>query len=355
MISGQAVEGYLKEIYGADSIAMAPESPPFEWIPLIWQMSMECYEFRFFGKEFVLALILTKPTLKQLIDLDASFKSRLKVPYIFAFEADSPQIHSLLAARDINYLIPGNRIFAPKLGVAYQEMPTRPERRQQKIATRLSSVGRMVVGGIINETAPKEMRSRWERPIKYHDLLSFFPCNSFSAATFTRVFQQLQELKFGEFVGQGPQKQFQFAPRSELWEQLFVCETETVLHVSKEYSFALDQFTLPFLYTGNSALSYLGNLDEPIIPQIAVEHSEFCKWLDNSEPFVEPEQRTLVQVWRHLPIGFFGTQTLKSRCLNPIDLALTKYNTSDPREREVLSEIIRELDLDDSVIWRPHD
>jgi hypothetical protein len=54
-----------------------------------------CERLRWFGKEFVLALILTKPTLKQLIELDASFKSRLKTPYIFSFEADSPQIHSL--------------------------------------------------------------------------------------------------------------------------------------------------------------------------------------------------------------------------------------------------------------------
>ena len=57
----------------------------------------------------------------------------------------------------------------------------------------------------------------------------------------------------------------------------------------------------------------------------------------------------MLQLWRHLPITpVYGS---RKHCINPIDLALTKHKTTDPREREVLTEILKEYDLDDTVMW----
>jgi hypothetical protein len=324
---------------------------------MIWQMSMEVADLSFFGRPFTLAALLVKPTLKQLVDLNATFARHLNNPYFFAFECEDSTMISLLAAQDIPHLIPGKRLFAPELGTFYQNTPSRTERRQQRVASRLSSTGRTIVSLAIIESTQPEQRATWTKPIKHHCLKEYLEKNCtnepFSPSTFSRIFQQLCTLGFGDFVGKGPQKSFQFKPRDELWRQLFLCEVETVLQATTIF-YPIEHLAkeIKFLYTGTSALAYCGNLDHPIIPQIAVERSEFLNW-KNSNTKAANGKKIFVQLWRHLPAKSVGVSL--QECINPIDLALTKHKTQDPREREVLAEILASYDLDDSIIWRTND
>lgn len=362
MISLEACINYLREAFGQDAIVPTPEHPPFEWLSMTWQMSMEVYELRFFGQEFVLAVLLTKPTFKDLIGLETAFRRNLKIPFAFAFEENESLVSGLLAAHDVPHLIPKHRLFFPALGMLYREQQNRRERRCEKTESRLSKVrlssaGRVILEKIIDDSREPERRHVWENPIQHQSLKGMIPMDvdgihgalPSSPAALTRVFQQFEDLGLGNFVGHGPRTRFQFRPRWELWRQLVRSEVETVLNEKKiKVACPVEKISIPFVYAGSSALAHLGCLTEPAVSKIAVMRSAFLNWPSSEQQQFEGIPVD-VQIWRYLPPSRMGHGGRP--CLAPMSLALTMRQTEDPRERAILSELLENEDLDPSYLW----
>ena len=327
---------FIEEAFGANTVNLEGRRPLPPGVSLQTQATVEAYGFRFLGNPATLLAVAGAPKGQQILSLAEELKA-LPVPLVFAFQDADKELPGLLVTRDIAHIIPGQRLFAPSLGLLYKSAPKRKERWRLRSAAQLSATGRQVVScALLKRDEP------WQQHWKLMDLRlllqKLLPGVGLSPASHTRLLAELVDLGFGEVEGGGPHKRFAFAERDELWRRLLLVETETVLHRAR-------LFELPRspVYAGSQALARLSRLrlrdDEPI--ELAMAQKEF-----ESLPRVDGRTlppRILVQIWRNPPALL--AQKNGEQCLNIIDLALTKRNTPDAREREVLYELLEEQNL----------
>lgn len=332
---------FIAEAFGPDSVRLEGRRPLPSGLSLQTQTTVEAYGFRFFGAPATLLVVAGAPKGQQILALAEKLKE-LPAPLVFAFHATDKELPGLLVTRDIAHIIPGQKLFAPSLGLLYKSAPKRQERWRTRNAAQLSATGRQVVScALLKGTEP--WQQHW-KPMELRLLLQkHLPGASLSPASHTRLLAELVDLGFGESEGGGPQKRFAFVEREELWQRLLLVETETVLRRSR-----LAEIPPNPIYAGNQALSRLGHLrlneDETI--ELAMSQKDF-----DSLPSIDGRTltpRILVQVWRNAPALL--AEKNGERCLNVIDLALTKRHSPDAREREVLYELLQENNLSPALL-----
>jgi len=332
----QVSMAFIEEAFGKGTVALEGICPLPAGLSLQTTSSVEAFAFRFLGTTGTLIVISGLPKTQHVLALAAELKS-LPAPRVLVLKEADKELAGLLVANDIAHIIPERKLFIPELGLLFKNAPARHERWRAQNATRLSATGRQVITCALLVT-DTPWQQAW-KPMELRELLhKLLPHVGLSAATHTRLLAELVDLGFGESTSGGPHKRFSFFERDELWRRLLQVQTETILRKVR-----LNELPPNPVYAGNHALSRLSRLrlteDEPI--EIALSQKEF-----DSLPRVDGRtipSRFFAQIWRNQPA--ITTRKNGEQCVNIVDLVLTKKNTTDPREREVLYELLQAANL----------
>ena len=327
---------FIEEAFGKGSVALEGSCPLPAGLSLQVASSVEALGFQFLGTPGTLIVVSGLPKTQHVLALAAELKS-LPAPRVFAIKEADKELAGLLVANDVAHIIPGRKLFIPELGLLFKNAPARQERWRAQNATRLSATGRQAITCALLVTD-----TPWQQPWKPMELRvllqKLLPQAGLSAASHTRLLAELVDLGFGESTSGGPHKRFSFFERDELWRRLLQVQAETILRKVR-----LNELPHNPVYAGNQALSRLSRLrlteDEPI--EIALSQKEF-----DSLPHVDGRTipaRFYAQIWRNQPA--LTKRKNGEQCVNIVDLALTKRNTNDPREREVLYELLQAENL----------
>ncbi len=327
---------FAKKAFGEGSFSLDGASIALPKLSLHVRSNLEVRRFRFHEHPGVLVAITGPTNATQILALAHQLQD-LAQPLIFAFESADKETAGLLVAHRVAHIIPGHRIFAPALGLLYKQVAAQKEQIRTHQASRLSATGRQVVScAILVPSTP------WTDALKPKDLRvtlqKLLPDASLSPASLTRVLSELRDLDFGYFEGAGPYKRFHFHERDVLWQQLLRVETETVIQLVRIKHVPKDA-----VYAGNHALARITQLrlgqNEPT--EIALSQKDFASVPHNKKK--SEDAQIIIQIWRNRPALLIEKNG--ERCLNIIDIALSKRSTVDPREREMIADLLRQHQL----------
>jgi hypothetical protein len=327
---------FAKKAFGEGAFSIEDACLALPKLSLRVRSSLEVRRFRFQDHPGTLVAVAGSTNATQILSLAHQLQD-LPSPLIFAFESADKETPGLLVAHRIAHIIPGNRIFAPALGLLYKQVAEQKEQIRTHQTSQLSSTGRQVVSCAI--LVPGKL---WTDALKPKDLRvtlqKLLPYASLSPASLTRVLSELKDLDFGYFEGAGPYKRFHFHERDVLWQQLFRVETETVIQRVR-----IKHSPKHVVYAGNSALARITllRLGESEPTEIAMSQKDFA-----TRPLSKKhseDSNIIVQIWRNRPALLIEKNG--ERCLNIIDIALSKRSTVDPREREVIADMLRQHQL----------
>lgn len=294
-------------------------------------------------------LILVKPKessdVEKIINLYRVLKN-LKHEYVLIIADDfsSKSKQDLLKGR-IPHVTSNGSIFAPELGVIYKEKIASSERNFEYTERLTPLAQKLAAAYLLNENFFKKQETL-SSLAKYLNKSGY----SKSISSISRAFQQLAQVHILKFEGNGPNKYPVFYGREIVWSRLLELETETVTKKIGEF-YIPDRDKYHWVYSNDSALSRISDLNNPSIEIIAMDSAEFKKWKQEGEqgsPRGDFGARpgVIIEVWKD-DVGFLS----RKDCLNPVELALSLRRTREPRTQLALSKVIDELGLESNLLW----
>ena len=295
------------------------------------------------------SLILVRPKessdIEKIINLYRVLKN-LKHEYVLIIADDfsSKSKKDLLKGR-IPHMTSTGSIFAPELGVIYKDKIASSEKKFE-YTERLTALAQKLAAAYLID----------ENFFKKHDTFSalakYLSKNGYSKSisSISRAFQQLAQVKILKFEGNGPHKCPIFYNRDVVWSRLLELEAETVIKKTGEFYFP-EKKKYHWVYSNDSALSRISDLNHPNIEIIAMNNVEFKKWKQEGENGTAISNfggspGVIIEVWRD-DVEFLSKQD----CLNPIELALSLRRTREPRTQLALSKVIDEVGLNSKLLW----
>ena len=258
------------------------------------------------------------------------------------FSAKSKQ--DLIRGR-IPHITSSGSIFAPELGIIYKDTLATVERSLQYNERLLTLAQKLVVAYLLNKDffQKQETLSSLVNQLKKHGY-------SKSISSISRAFHQLAQFQILEFEGNGPNKYPVFFNREIVWSRLLELEVETIIKKSGDF-YLPDKNKYHWVYSNDSALFRLSDLNRPEVEIIAMANSEFKKWKSEGGLGVPvgdfgARPGVIIEIWRD-NIDFLSS----AECLNPIELALSLRRTREPRTQLAVSKVIDELGLNSNLLW----
>ncbi len=245
----------------------------------------------------------------------------------------------------IPHVTSSGSIFAPELGIIYKEKIATSE-RNFKYTERLTALAQKLVAAYLIDENFFKKQDTLTSLAKYLNKNGY----SKSISSISRAFQRLAQVEILKFEGNGPNKYPVFYNREIVWSRLLELEVETVVKKLGEFSLP-DKNKYYWVYSNDSALFRISDLNRPEVEIISISNSDFKKWKDEGEhgtPVGDFGARpgVIVEVWRD-DVGFLS----KKECLNSIELALSLRRTREPRTQLAISKVIDELGLNSSLLW----
>lgn len=263
---------------------------------------------------------------------------------VIADDFSSKSKQDLIRGR-IPHITSSGSIFAPELGIIYKEKIASSE-RSFEYSERLTALAQKLASAYLLDENFFKKQETLSSLAKYLNKNGY----SKSISSISRAFQQLAQVEILKFEGNGPNKFPVFFNREIVWSRLLELEVETVIKKSGEM-YLPDREKYQWVWSNDSALSRISDLNNPNIEIIAMDSAEFEKWKQEGGsglPVGDWGGRPgiIIEVWRD-DVGFLS----REGCLNPIELALSLRRTREPRTQLALSKVIDELGLDSNLLW----
>ncbi|WP_125033750.1 hypothetical protein [Pseudomonas aeruginosa] len=266
------------------------------------------------------------------------------LPVVMVLEGLSSSERKRLIQQGVSFIVPGNQMFLPWLGVDLREhfksRKRTPVNKPLAPATQAILIAQILHG--------------WTSELSQSGLSGSLP---YSAMTISRAFKELEEHGLGRRITRGRERLIQFNRDAKgTWEA-----TSNVLRnpVMKEewvgaadlnspdpapsqIQHAINKITLSgWVTAGESALASRSMLAEPKTPVFAASEHTFNHALEVNEIRVvqsRDEAFAKVQVWSYGPV-----LTLKEREVDPLSLYLSLRDIKDERVEMALDEMLEEF------------
>ena len=227
-----------------------------------------------------------------------------------------------LIEHGIPFIVPGNQMYLPMLGIDLREHHKRMKNKRE-VFTPSTQV--LVLYSMLNKDygvfTPGEMSTHL----------------GYSAMTMTRSFDQLEAAGIGQHSREGKVRHLKLIPGGrQLWE-------ETLSYLSSPVKSHL--YTLPGesvregKIAGESALAYIAMLSEPINPVIALGSRRWksIRQIHNIQTisFAEPES-LMVEIWKYPP-----DKLIQSGIVDPLSLYLSLREIQDKRVQSALDQLMK--------------
>ena len=242
-------------------------------------------------------------------------------PIIYVQSAISSYNRKRLIAQHIPFIVPGNQMYLPHVGIDLREYFRKIHGKQN--STFSPSTQTIVIYSLFCRT--------------YKKLTSYVLAEKlgYSLMTITRAFLELQAAQIGEFYQEGRERYWAFPDKQALWEQ---AKGFLRSPVKKRIWLKTDPFKIS---AGLSALSHFSQLSPPAIPVFALgaKQWDYCK-KSGIEELPTPDRDSLeLEIWSYNPELF-----AKNGVVDPFSLYLSLEVSGDERVEEALEEMMEKIE-----------
>lgn len=239
-------------------------------------------------------------------------------PCICVQKAITPYHRKRLIEKQIPFVIPGNQMYLPDLGIALQEHfhKTKPSKKSFRPATQA-----VVIYALYHGTDERLIASELFKVLEY------------TSMTLSRAFDELQSAGIGNISRKGKERWWTFRGDAHtLWEQ-----AKPFLRSPVKNRIWL-KGKKPKTLAGLSALAHYSMLNPPTLPAYAISASDWKQWKESGiEEIPEPEDAAYeLEVWHYNPNLFTEEETV-----DPFSLYLSLQETEDERIESALEEMIK--------------
>ncbi len=229
-----------------------------------------------------------------------------------------------LIDRQVPFLVPGNQLYIPDLGVALREYfrAARSAPEQFRPATQA-----ILIHALLHHP---------DQPVSAADLA---PALGYSAMTLSRAFDEIEAAGLAESQLVGRQRTLRFGdPPRQCWQAAI---TRMGDPVRSRHFVEGDRPGPEGLLAGQEALARYTRISSPALPVIALGHQD---WLGSSEDYAgdlvaEGDPASVeIEVWKYQPREF-----RKKGVVDPLSLSLSLQGSYDERVERALDELLDQL------------
>lgn len=242
-------------------------------------------------------------------------------PVVYVRAAMTAYDRRRLIEHRVPFVVPGNQMYLPGLGIDFREH----FRKARRSAQALSPAAQVVALHALQRTGGEELTAA-----------ALTSVLGFSAMTLSRAFDQLEAAKLGEAARQGRERRLRLvAPKAIVWER---AQPYLQSPVRRRHHARLARGQLRGVRSGLSALARYSMLAEPDTEVIAMggaDWKERTRSHDLTEvPTYEPGG-VEVEVWSYDP-----ALLAENDVVDRLSLYLSLRGTADERTEAALDEVI---------------
>jgi DNA-binding MarR family transcriptional regulator len=239
---------------------------------------------------------------------------------IYVQSAISSYNRKRLIEHNIPFIVPGNQMYLPQLGIDLREYFQKIHNREHKFFS--PGTQTVVLYALVHETNEKLSPSLLAERLGY------------TLMTMTRAFKELESTGIGEIHQKGREYCWIFPKKKELWEQVKpFLRTPTKKRIWLKH-------TKPEVIAGLSALSQFSMINPPNLPVYAISAQHWREWkqLDVKE-IPSPEDADFeLEIWNYDPKLF-----AKNDIVDPFSLYLSLKDFEDERIESALIEMMENV------------
>lgn len=321
------VQAYLHETLGT-------KTPVRPWdgaksLPYFLQDEFDIHEFKLRDRDILLVnarkeRLPALHTLRAQLDKLAHIADR---PVVFATATLASYERRRLVEQKIPFVVPGNQLYLPDLGIDFREYFRRP---QQQVTSLAPATQALFIAALLHE----KWRGMWQPA----DLVTAL---GYTAMTLTRAIRELAGAGLITVRQEGKGRRLQVNhPPAEAWEHATPYLRTPVRRTEWVDAQLVKHFRAPV--AGLSALATYSMLAEPAHLIYAVSTTQWKRARDagvRHEPM--PTQRAVQwQIW-----GYPPSLLHESQVVDPLSLALSLKEGPDDRVQQALD------DLEDKFPW----
>jgi hypothetical protein len=226
-----------------------------------------------------------------------------------------------LVEHNIPFIIPGNQMYLPHLGIDLREHFLRLHAKKDKAFSPASQA--VVIYALIRQTKENLTSSHLAKELGY------------TLMTINRVFAELKATQIGEFFQEGRERCWTFSDKRTLWKQ-----ATPFLRSPVKKRLWLKSHQLKII-AGLTALSHLSLLAPPPLPVFAASMRQWEIWqkLDFEEVPSADGADTQLEIWHYDPELF-----AKNNIADPFSLYLSLKANQDERIESALEEMMEKIE-----------
>lgn len=241
---------------------------------------------------------------------------------IYTQKTTSAYNRKRLIEHRVPFIIPGNQMYLPHLGIDLHEHFRKSYSQSVKSfspATQAVTIYALLHGSREGLT-PSELAQKLD----------------YTLMTMTRSFDEFQAVNLGEVIRRGKERRWYFrGSKHQLWEQ-----TKPFLRSPIKYRTWLTQ-KQPAIIAGLSALSHFSNLNEPFLPVCALSAAQWKVLKKSGIEEVPSSDGALfeLEIWHYNPNLF-----AKDGIVDPFSLYLSLEKVKDERVEIALTNMMKKIE-----------
>ena len=319
--------------YLHDTLGIQPIASPWSGaakLPYYLQDEFELHELKAADRAILLALSRRRkraPALSTLRERLDKLKAAASRPVVYVTGALASYERRRLIEQKIPFIVPGNQLYLPDLGIDLREYFRQP---REESAEGLSPATQAMV---LRALFSKSTQTEWQPAAMAREL-------GYTAMTASRVINELIGAGIAKLDQRGRARWLLMErPPAETWDLIKPRLRTPVKRQFWTPAAALDQQRMPL--AGLSALADYSQLTEPAIPVYAVGAAELkMPGLRNvTEVPVSLPGGCQLQVWAYAPILTRDAKTDDKNTVDPLSLSLSLEESTDERIQLALEKL----------------
>lgn len=240
---------------------------------------------------------------------------------IYAQSSLSSYNRKRLVEHGIPFIIPGNQMYLPHLGIDLRERFLKFYGKKEKAFSPASQA--VVIYALVRQTHENLTSSHLVEKLGY------------TLMTINRAFAELQAAQMGEFFHERRERWWTFSDKRTLWEQ-----AAPFLRSPVKKRFWLKNHQ-PKIIAGLSALSFFSLLTSPVLPVFATSIHQWETWkkLGTEELPSADSAEIELEIWHYDP-GLFA----KNDIVDPFSLYLSLKASQNERIESALEEMMEKIE-----------
>lgn len=221
----------------------------------------------------------------------------------------------------VPFIIPGNQMYLPDLGIDLHEHFRKSY--SQSIKSFSPATQTVIIYALLHESKEGLTPSKLAQDLNY------------TLMTMTRAFDELQAANLGEVIKQGKERRWYIKKdKHELWKQ-----AKSFLRSPIKNRTWLTQ-KQPVIVAGLSALSHFSDLNEPLLPVFAIGPTQWKALKKSGVKEVPSSDGALIEleIWHYNPNLF-----AKDGLVDPFSLYLSLKESENERIETALEEMMERI------------